>query len=335
MLLICKAVLLLVFELIIEYIFGTMLTKWILKKEVHPLMSLLMGFMAYQAVFQVVSLTVTLTTRALHHATIAWCIIVVLLTCCGVVLNRSTMIGQVKYILLGIRGHKYAVACSAVVVLLFCYYVAINGESNEDARYYIGLMTTSVDTDSLFCYNVYNGYHGEALYLRRALTTFEIHGAVLSQITGIHPLVIARIFRACQNVILTSAAVFLCGKSVLWRKDEQAVEKSLFTVAIFLLMQPTFVNTIYTPATFLLFRAYEAKAFTANMIVLLGLYLCVEWMHNKKFGNMILIGLYLWGSIAISTSAFLVAGAECAILILPVWIMGMIAKKKQERLHAS
>ena len=69
---------------------------------------------------------------------------------------------------------------------------------------------------------------------------------------------------------------------------------------------------------------------TANMIVLLGLYLCIDWMRNKKFGNMMLVGLYLWGSLALSTSAFLVAAAECAILICPVWVIGMIAKKKQE-----
>lgn len=334
MLLVCKAVLLLVFELIIEYIFGTMLTKWILKKEAHPLMSLLMGFMAYQAVFQIVSLSVTVTTRVLHHASIAWCVIVLLLTCCGIVLNRTIMITQMKHILFKVKERKSAVVCSVVLVLLFCYYTSINGESNEDARYYIGLMTTSVDTDTLFCYNVYNGYQVESLYLRRALATFEIHGAVLSQITKIHPLIIARVFRTCQNVVLTSAAVYLCSEE-LFRKDEKQKEyKAFATVSLFWMLQLIFADTIYTPAAFLLYRTYEAKAFTSNMLVLLGLYLCIKCSTEKNIRSFLLLIIFLWGSVAISTSALIVTLVECIILLVSMKIKEILLMRKKERLHA-
>lgn len=334
MLLVCKAVLLLVYELIIEYVFGTMLTKWILKKETHPLMNLLMGFVAYQALFQIIALFVTFTTGVLHHVSVAWSIIVLLIISCGIVLNRRTMLTQMKDVFVRCNVNKAVFICCMVVVVMFCYYVSINGESNEDARYYIGLMTTSVDTDSLFRYNVYNGYQVDSLYLRRALTTFEIHGAVLSQVTNIHPLVIARVFRACQNVILTSATVYMCSEELLWKKDSQKQKKAFLAVVFFWILQLVFADTIYTPATFLLYRAYEAKAFTANMLVLLGLLLCIKCSVEKNRRWLFFIFLFLWGCVAISTSAFMVTLVECMVLLVSAQMKEIILKQKKERLHA-
>ena len=233
-----------------------------------------------------------------------------------------------------IRANKGIVIVGAVVVLLFCYYVSINGESNEDARYYIGLMTTSVDTDSLFRYNVYNGYQGDSLYLRRALATFEIHGAVLCQITKIHPLVLARVFRASQNVILTSAIVYLCSKELLVRDEEQKESKAIVTVVFFWMLQMIFADTIYTPAAFLLYRAYEAKAYTANMLVLLGLYLSIKYTSEKNIRGFILLIIFLWGSMALSTSAFIVTVAECMLLLVAIKLKEIVLKYKKERLHA-
>jgi len=186
----------------------------------------------------------------------------------------------------------------------------------------------------LFRYNVYNGYEVESMYLRRMLATFEIHGAVLSQIFRIHPLVVARIFRACQNVILTSIAVFLCSDELLWKKEEQRFEKSAVTVIVFWVLQLTFADSIYTPAAFALYRAYEAKAFTSNILVLFGLYLCINVMADKSKGIWILLGIFLWGCMAISTSAMIVALAECAILLSALWLNEKIIKKKVEKLHA-
>lgn len=335
MLVIGKTLVLFLLELIIEYLFGTMLTKLVLKREVHPLMSLLVGFISYQALFQVVALSFILTTRVLHHLTIAWTIVLLITIIAAIAIAKDTVKHQIAVCLQEIRAHKAVFVVAVLVVIAFGYYASINGEDNEDARYYIALMTTSVDTDSMFKYNVYNGYQVESLYLRRALATFEMQGAVLCQLFGIHPLVIARVFRACQDVVLTSAAIFLCGNILLWEKEEQATEKSLWTVVVFWFVQILFANTIYTPATFLLYRAYEAKAFTANVIVLMGLYLCVRMLREKDGKMLVLIAVFVWGSAAISTSAVMIAAAECVVLLVPVWVYRFVTKKKQEKLHAS
>ena len=192
-------------------------------------------------------------------------------------------------------------------------------------------MTTSVDTDTMFKHNVYNGYKVGALYLRRVLATFEMHSAVLSQLFQIHPLLIARILRACQNVILTSGAVYLCGKTIFWKADRQAAEKSLMGVVVFWFMQLPLANTIYTPSTFVLYRAYEAKAFTAHFVVLFGLYLCVNVLREWNYRMLLLLVVFVWGSMALSFSAMLVAGIECVVLLLPILGMRWVKNRKRER----
>ena len=335
MILIGKTLLLLVFELIIEYLFGTMLTKLVLKKSSNPGMNLLVGFMAYQALFQVLSLAVTLTTSVLHHLTFIWGVCLFIVVLLSIWIGKDVVKQQLLEYIQIAKQQKAVVLFAMCIIVAFCYYVSINGESNDDAQYYIALMTTSIDTDSLFQYNVYTGVEMESLYLRRALATFEIHSAVLSQMFGIHPLLVARIFRACQDVILTSVAVLLCSKTIFWRKEKDGVEKALLTVSVFWMIQIPFANTIYTPATFLLYRAYEAKAFTANFVVLFGLYLCIKLLRERSIRALLIVGIFLWGCMALSTSALVVASIECGFLLVPVWFVQWIERRKQEKLHAS
>lgn len=329
MLIIGKTIILLMIEIIIEYMFGTFLVKACTKRDGNILLNLLMGFMGYQALFQIVSLTFTLTTSILHHVTMVWVCLLFVTILMSVIFVKHIMAIQINKLFEQIKTYKNYALIVMFIVIVFCYYVSINGEHNDDAQYYIGLMTTSVGTDTLFKYNVYNGCPGEALYLRRALTTFEIHAAVISQISGIHPIIIARVFRASQNALLTSAAIFLCSNKLFWRKEEDAIQKSSLAVVVFWLLQLLFADTIYAPAYFLLNRAYEAKAFTANMIVLLGLYLCTWWIRVRDNKILLLIIVFVWSSLAIATSALMVVAAECMIFFVAFLLWRILGRKKR------
>lgn len=323
---ICGAFCLLILEILIEYFAGTMLTKILLKKDTNPAMSVLVGFVAYQVLFQILALGVVCTTKVLHHLSIVWGISLIILTPLSCWYSRHILKEQIDACIAIIKRNKGCFFLCSLVVLAFVYYTCINGEINEDSTYYIGLIATSVETDSLFKYNAYTGIEMESFYLRRALATFEIHSAVISQILGIHPLVVARIFRASQNVLLTSVAVLLCSKTLFWRNEENGVAKAMLTVAVFWILQLPFAHTIYTPARFLLYRTYEAKAFAANFVVLFGVYLCVRLLRERNIGHIIMLGIYLWGSMALSTSATLVAIATCGVVLIPSLV--------QEKLYA-
>ena len=323
---ICGALCLLIVELLIEYFGGAMLTKILLKKEGNAGMNLLTGFVAYQVLFQIFALGIVCTTKVLHHLSILWIVSLSILVPLSIWYGRNIFSRQIYEIISFIKKNKGICVVGFVVVLVFLYFICINGEINEDSSYYIGLIATSVQTDTLFQYNAYTGMEMESFYLRRALSTFEIHSAVLCQVLKFHPLILARIFRASQNVLLTSVAVMMCGKTVFWKDQKDGMKKAVLTVMVFWILQLPFAHTIYTPARFLLYRAYEAKAFAANVVVLFGGYLCVKVLQERNIGYIILLGIYLWGSIAMSTSAAIVAAVTCGIMLIPNLV--------QEKLYA-
>ena len=177
-----KALLLLIVEIITEYLIGTMLVKLVLKKEGTPGMNLLLGFLADQVLFQVLCLTIAQVTGILHQLTILWSGIRLLILFFSIIICKEIIKKHWNVYQAVIKKNKWLVTAAFFVMLAFCWYVSINGERNDDADYYIALMTTTLDTDTLFRYNAYTGMVLESVYLRRALVTFEIQGAVLSQL---------------------------------------------------------------------------------------------------------------------------------------------------------
>jgi len=332
MLAVGKALLVLLFDLVFCYLFGTLINNRILKKVENPLENTVMGFFAQQAVFQVLALLVYWKTAILHHLSILWIgtiAIVVLLT---ILFARKQVVCGLQKALSVIKQNKKIFVLGMVVVLLAAFYVATHGVSDDDAMYYIALVNTTASTDRIYQYNVYTGEIMDAMYGRRALVTFEIQSAVYAQIFHVHALLITRIFRACENVVLTAMSVYLCGSHIFHSAVDKH-KKSMQLIIFYFMMQPLFVDTIFTPATFLLNRGYEGKAFTANVIALFVLYRVICALKTKNIKELFLLGVVCWGSVAVSTSAVALCGSE-VIALYVVTYLGMWINEKRERQRA-
>ena len=314
-----RTIVVLILELFFGYVFGVLICDRMIKWQEKPVGCMIIGFLAYQALFQVFALSVYRTTSILHHLSFIWAVVVVMLTVLGLILCRKSIINQLMRMQKCLYENRIVMLVMFLVVVVVCFFVSTNGVSDEDARYYIGLVNTTVSTDSIYQYNVYNGTMTDSFYLRRAFTTFEIHSAVLCQIFDVHALLMTRIMRACQNVLLTSGAVFLCGKE-LFRKEQNSEHKAGILVSLFLIMQPIFVETIYTPARFMIYRAYEGKSFAANVLVIFVLYCSIKAARVRKKRMVALLLLIVWGSIAISTSAMVIIPVEMFVVVTASYI---------------
>ena len=288
MTMVLRAILALIVDLVVCYLCGEFVLRNFYKKIHHPFTNILIGFLICQSAFEVITLCCYFMGRGLAAVTYIWLGFAGIVLLLGVgTLVRETFCnrrGAGKDTSFGIWSkceNRTPIIVAVLAVIAFCYYVSINGETNADSRYYITLVNTTLNTGTLFQYNPYNGVYGNSWYLRRALATYEIHSAVLCSIFQIPALVVTRITRACQNVILTSMTVYLLGSRVLWRgksSDMQQIEtakvtsvqaKSCYLVVLFLLFQLVYAGTYPSSAMFFLIRAYEGKAFSANLLVLL------------------------------------------------------------------
>ncbi len=68
---------------------------------------------------------------------------------------------------------------------------------------------------------------------------------------------------------------------------------------------------------FLLHRAYEGKAYAGNVFNTFTIYLCIEEIRKSDKWNYIYLAVTLWACIAISSTAIMVTGAACVVLLTP------------------
>lgn len=342
MVLVCRAILALIVDLLVCYLWGEAVLGNFYKRICHPLANLLVGFLLGQGVFQIITLGCYFAGQGLAQVIALWGICAGIMCIWGAYtriksgkahavtgVDQSGATGQERpgMILKMGAGDVAAVVLAGVTVLAFCYYVCINGELNEDSRYYVGLVNVTMNTGTLFQYNAFNGVMGDSWYLRRALATYEIHSAALGTIFHLPAILVTRYMRAWENVILSSGAVYLFGSRILWRENEEGDRKSCYLVALYLLFQLVYSRSYSSSATFFLIRAYEGKALVANALVIGTLYLCAEYIRGREHRMLFLLAFALWGATAVSSSGMVVIAAEMILLLGAGLILRMTQKR--------
>ena len=326
-----KALLVVLIELMVCYLLGLSINKCILKRETNIIDSTLIGFFAYQIMCQVMTLACYFTTGVVHQLSYIWAVFVVVISVLSIIVSKKSLKMDAHCVWQTISQDKVTYSVMLLVVAAFCYYVAINGETNADSQYYIALVNTTAATDTLYKYNPYNGFESDAFFLRRALASFEGHSAILCQLTGLHALIITRITRAVQNVIMTSGAVYLWGGTLFSKEAENKNKKTCALVGVYLVLQMVFACNYYTNATFFLQRAYEGKAFAGNVVLLYVLYLSWQFVCTRNKKQLFMIGMVFWGSIALSSSAMFLVPAATVIVIIPCFILELWENKGRKR----
>lgn len=328
-----RALLALAVDLFICYLCGALILENFYRPVSNVFSDILVGFLACQCVFEVITLATYFLGGGLLTVTVIWAVVVGIMGIGYTVCRCRRKCGKSRNNLEPEKNLILSIVLAGAVVIAFCYYVSVNGELNEDSRYYIGLVNTTANTGTLFQYSPYNGVPGDAYYLRRALATYEIHSAVICKVFALPALVTTRIMRACEDVLLTSMAVYLMGRHVLWRNQKKGISKSCYLVMLNLILQLVYAKTYPSGAMFFLIRAYEGKALVANVIVPLIMYLCAEYVirREKRYIGLLFIGF--WGATAISSSGTVVAGIEIGIFVAAY--MGLrILEKIRERKKA-
>lgn len=326
-----KALLVVLIELMVCYLLGLFINKCILKRESNIIDSTLIGFFAYQIMCQVMTLACYFTTGVVRQLSYMWAVVVVGFSILSIIVCKKNLKMDAQCVWQTISEEKVTYGVMFLIVGAFCYYVAINGETNADSQYYIALVNTTAATDTIYKFNPYNGFESDAFFLRRALASFEGHSAILCQLSGLHALIITRITRAVQNVIMTSGAVYLWGQSLFAKESDNKNKKICALVGVYLVLQMVFACNYYTNAAFFLQRAYEGKAFAANVVLLYVLYLSWQFVCAKDKKQLLVIGIVLWGSVALSSSAMFLVPAAAVIVIIPDVVLELWENKGRKR----
>ena len=315
MVMIIKAIAVLILEIVIYYIMGTaVVDKFHNKVKRNIGFQILTGFIAYQILFQVCALPFIWMKRSLTELAYVWAVLVSVLTVAALVKERKQIVRDLFLLRKVISTHRFTALITALAVLIVCWYTSLNGELNDDSLYYIGVVNTTLTTDTMFQYNAYTGMAMPSHYFRRVLVTFEINAAALCRIFGIHPIILMRVFRGNLNVILTAIAIGLLGTAVFTK--EKDAEKPAILVCVSMILYFIADRTIYSNAAFFLSRTYEGKAYAGNILIYFMIYLCICLIKTGEKKYLLWIVALIWGCTAISSSAIMVTIAGAGVLLL-------------------
>ena len=272
------------------------------KIRLHKCEELLAGFFGCYGLFQIIYLPIVFGQGSLTLLSRLWLVMMVLILAAGFL----TLKGRKKTQMPHFTGNRLLLALF-VFVLLFELFYMLNGEYNGwDTAYYIGNMTTSLKTDTMYVFDGNTGVKLSELPLRYALSGFYMQGAVWCRLLDLHPLLychyVTPVFGwAFSNLIMYEIATQTVGKEN---------ENNRYLFVIFACLINFSFNSPYTTSEFLLTRSIEAKSYCANIIIpsifLLTIRLKENW-EEKTYWILLFIV-----SVAADTVSF------SALLIVPV-----------------
>lgn len=199
------------------------------------------------------------------------------------------------------RYKLFLIPCLLLTAIV-TYYICINGQIDIDSRTYIGEVTSMVETGRLAGISVTTGQEIAVIYLRRSFSMFGANSAVLCKLFQIHPLVFCRTTRAAINIFLFTDVVFELFRWI-FRYRKTSVEHALLCTMMTLGLLFAFSNTIYTEARFLLYRAYEGKAYCAATLLMATVFISIRLCESMDGHYFILLFLDMLTGMSISASA--------------------------------
>lgn len=279
------------------------------------------GFFLYFAAFQIVALIMIFTRQKLHVLGAVWLVLLLLLSAASAAIaaghkKRERVQRKCAPTVISVRPSGAARALfllmTAAVICECLTGLLMQRNIGWDFAYYIGNMTTSVATDTMYLYDGSSGLLRSHLELRYALSSFYMNTAWISQLTGISALVLQKYMVGVLCVLLTNAVVYSFAMEV-FKKDRKKTA-ILVTITVILTI---FWDVYDTAAQFLMLRNYEAKAYCANVILPMVCFLLYRiWKNSGNKKNWVELFLVSFASVAVSMSSLILVPALIVLMLL-------------------
>lgn len=197
------------------------------------------------------------------------------------------------------------------LILLQIVIVVVMRHSDADDVTFIGNAITSLETNTLYQFDPTTGEYLSELPLRTALSGISMVWAFMSRISNLHVTII----------VYSIIPIYLisCAYIVWWNLGKELLvdEKSWWLFLVFISVLNIFGNnTVFTTASFLLFRIWQGKAILANIIIP-GVWFFSLKFWKKEYNARI----SLFVMMLLSTAACCVS--SMSVPLIPVLIMGM------------
>ncbi len=311
------AVLLIFFNLILYFLFGSAISAIGKKEAPSVTKAVFTGFFLYYLLFAVFCIPVMLKWRPMSLLTRIWTGVILIICIFSLVFCIRKYRVKLKGLSEYIRENRYSLLLIIALTAIEAFIIIYNYQFTLDAAYYVANVTTSLETDTLNIYDPYTGDWQDHFEMRYFFAVFPLNDAVMCDLFNIHPLIWCKTTMTGTAVVLTNMVLYMTGKKLF---DGNMAKNTLFIA--FAAVMNFFFITIFTPSDFLVTRTYEGKCLLANVVLPGVFYIYINILEDAKSKeNWLLLLLVCLGSPVLSSSSNMLLPAMIGLTILPLCII--------------
>ena len=320
---------------------GSMIQKMRGKKDFSLSGALLLGYVVYFSLFEVICLVCEVALAPLSRLSVIMMTVGTAFMLGGVVYCWRSWLLRVRSLKRRLRAHGWLLAVVIVLTLAVCFFALIYTDDSADSDFYVGMASTALYTNTIGRFDPTNGRFLKAINPRYAYALYPIHNAVVADLFHIPAIAAARSVMSVINALVSCLSYYKLGRILFAQKTDrnltaeetgrmgdqgsalQIRKTDVFTILLLLLN--LFSATIYMPGTFLFTRTFEGKHLIVNMVVPLAAAACVavfrgipEDAREQRFVFENLFFLLLAGvcfSASVSVPALMIAAALFPFLV--------------------
>lgn len=310
-----KSILVIVFNLILYFLFGS-LVLYKKDKKINAGLSIFTGFFTYYILFFLVCFPYMIKYRPFTWFVNTIVPIIVAVIIVSLILNFKKigeLFADIKAFAL---ENKLAVVLILFIVALQVVLVCTTYNFTLDAAYYVSNVTTTIDTNMINVYDPFTGAWQDHYEVRYLFATYSINDALICYITGIPALLQTKFVMSATVIILVNILYVMIAYYLL-----SDMKKTVIMTAFMFFVNVTF-NTIFTSSLFLLTRTYEGKTVIGNLSVLFIFYIFMKMMNDDEiYLPWLMLFIVSLGSMTISSSGNMLIPAELSVLFVPYMLV--------------
>jgi len=256
------------------YIYGNTIVK-LIKINCDVPMTICIGVFAFFSEFSLIALPCILLYKPFNLLFAVWNIVwIFTIIVCGVYLK---IVGELYIKISLLRLNKWLFLILILLFFFQLYYVVTSNYVGDDGLFYMRVVAKAAEGNSMY---LNCGLTGDVLYPHYALGTYYMFIAFLERMTGLTSVMTCKIIAGGLCYIISSLIVFSIGEFFFKEKENAIVLLILWMISNFMFV------SIYTPANFLMMRAYEAKSWCGNVIypmLMLVFFIIMDNEENRRW----------------------------------------------------
>ncbi len=323
---ILKGIITLIIFIIAPFLLGLLITHFLEKEKNNLLFAILVGYLVELAICQLISVPMIFMEKSFIFLFKTYVIIIGILMIISIIVNRNNFKEIFWATIKGFKGLPKILSAVCIILIAFQIYMFVAyTHIDDDDAFYVGSITTTLQTNTLYKYSPTTGaLGGEQTDYRYMLAPFPLFMTIVSKLINMHPDIVSHVVFPIFILPVIYSVYYLLAKELF----DEDIKSAMSFVALINLLNIFGGYSVRPASAFLLFRIWQGKAVFANLMMPAVLLFILKANKNDyKFLYCILIIILTLASNLTTTMAIGLIPIEIVVIFFTLEFYDFKIKK--------